>query len=121
MPKQTEFEGFLTDRGKWVYSQIEKHLKKLKMMEVDALELSMLANAFDLYASSASLINKEGRTIDMITKTGVYKMLHPEYKVMTVEYGNILKHGAKFGLNPGDREKIFKGLKEKEKLPDFEE
>jgi hypothetical protein len=34
---------------------------------------------------------------------------------MRNEYNNILKHAPKYGLNPGDREKIFGGLKKKKK------
>jgi hypothetical protein len=47
----------------------------------------------------------------MITKTGTYELLRPEYNIMKNEYANVLKHSAKFGLNPGDREKIFKNIK----------
>ena len=35
---------------------------------------------------------------------------------MKNEYQNILKHSAKFGLNPGDRAKIFAGMKSKKKV-----
>jgi hypothetical protein len=39
---------------------------------------------------------------------------------MKSEYANILKHSSKFGLNPGDRAKFFKGLGEKEKKKGFD-
>ena len=53
-------------------------------------------------------------------KGGVYEQIRPEYTVMKNAYGNILKHAGKFGLNPGDRDKIFKGLKDKEKKKGFD-
>ena len=81
----------------------------------------MLANSFDLYAVNADLCNKEGVSMTITTeKGGVYSQIRPEYTVMKNEYGNILKHAGKFGLNPGDRDKIFKGLKEKEKKKGFD-
>lgn len=50
----------------------------------------------------------------MPTKTGTYPMIRPEYNVMKNEYAQILKHSAKFGLNPGDRAKIFNMKKKDE-------
>lgn len=107
---------FLSENGLLVFKSLQKHCTaKLKGFDVDEHELRMLAKSFELYAKHAKYCLDNGETYDMITKTGVYPMVRPEYTIMNKEYQNILKHGAKFGLNPGDREKIFKGLKDEKK------
>ena len=113
---------FLTKNGLLILKEIEKHCKeKLKMVEADKFEMAMLANSFDLYADNARVCNEEGVSMEIVTeKGGVYRQIRPEYTVMKNEYGNILKHSGKFGLNPGDRDKIFKGLKEDKKKKGFD-
>lgn len=80
------------------------------METIDYLELSMLADAFVNFFEAAKFCRENGNTFEMPTKTGVYPMIRPEYNVKKNEYTNILKHSGKFGLNPGDRERIFKSL-----------
>lgn len=77
------------------------------MKDVDEYELTMLANSFDMYARAAKLCNEDGVSMTFKTEKGTYSQIRPEYTVMKNEYQNILKHGAKFGLNPADRKKIF--------------
>jgi len=103
---------FLTEKGLLIFKEIEKHCKeRLKMYETDKFEMAMLANSFDLYAENARVCNEDGVSMEILTeKGGVYRQIRPEYTVMKNEYGNILKHAGKFGLNPGDRDKIFKKL-----------
>lgn len=112
---------YLSEDGKEVYERLIKHCKdKLRMFDIDSLELSMLANSFSLYADSAKICNEKGISMSFTNdKGGVYEQIRPEYTVMKNEYQNILKHGAKFGLNPGDRDKIFKGLKDEKKKKGF--
>jgi phage terminase small subunit len=119
MGKSDSFRGFLSDAGEVVYQALLTHCNaKLKMMEVDHYELAMLANSFALYAESAKLCNTEGVSME-VGKEG-YTQIRPEYTVMKNEYQNIIKHSAKFGLNPGDRAKFFKGLEEDKKKKGFE-
>jgi phage terminase small subunit len=110
---------FLSDEGVEIYKRLEKHCKdKLKMFDIDSLELSMLANSFAMYFDAAKFCKDNGVSMTFQTEKGTYEQIRPEYSVMKNEYQNILKHGAKFGLNPGDRDKVFKGLgdgKEKKK------
>lgn len=105
-----------------MYESILSHCQgKLKMMDVDTFELSMLANSFDLYAKAAKLCNEEGVKFTIVTeKGGEYEQIRPEYTVMKNEYQNILKHSSKFGLNPGDRAKFFKGIGQKDKKKTFD-
>lgn len=118
MGKSDNFRGFLSDAGEIVYQALLSHCNsKLKMMDVDSYELAMLANSFALYAESASLCNRDGVSME-VGKEG-YTQIRPEYTVMKNEYQNILKHSAKFGLNPGDRAKLFKGLEDKGKKKGF--
>jgi phage terminase small subunit len=108
---------YLTKNGLLIFQELEKHCKeKMKMFAVDRFELQMLANSFDMYSVNAELCNRDGVSMTIVTeKGGMYSQIRPEYTVMKNEYGNILKHSGKFGLNPGDRDKIFKGLKDEGK------
>jgi phage terminase small subunit len=112
---------FLTKNGLLIFAEIEKHCdSRLKMADADKFEMAMLANSFDLYASNAEVCNKEGIKMTITTeKGGEYSQIRPEYTVMKNEYGNILKHAGKFGLNPGDRDKIFKKMKDENKKKGF--
>lgn len=109
---------FLTENGLFMLGELEKHCKShLKIMEVDKFELAMLANSFDLYQKAAKYCSDNG--VSMPAGDNGYMQICPEYTVMKNEYQNILKHSGKFGLNPGDRAKFFKGLGDKEKKRGF--
>jgi hypothetical protein len=134
MGKTEQFNGFLSGDGQLIFDELTAHCKrKLKMMDVDHFELSMLANSFALYAECARVCNDEGVSMTfgkketgngdddededkkVKAKGGPYQQIRPEYTVMKNEYANIMKHSPKFGLNPGDRARLFKGLDKKEK------
>lgn len=107
-------DSFLSDRGKEIYNLILGHCKALGVdNSIDVFELAMLANSFDKYAVNAEYCRDYGDTQQ--PEKGGWDQIRPEYTVMKNEYQNILKHSAKFGLNPGDRAKIFGKLKPKEK------
>lgn len=138
----------LTDTGKAIYRRIESFVKeKLEMQDVDEIELSMLANSYDLYFKNAKFCNDYGVSMsfppskkgvasddddettlaedeknEIRAKTGgMYQQIRPEYTVMKNEYQNILKHSSKFGLTPGDRAKIFKDFGKKDPIDPFSE
>lgn len=114
----------LNARGQGIYKRIEAHCRQnLGMIDVDDIELSMLAYSYALYFEMAELIQENGVKFTMVTeKGGEYEQIRPEYTVMKNEYQNILKHSSKFGLTPGDRAKIFKDFgKEKESGDPFRE
>ena len=105
---------FLNEKGLFIFKELKKHCKdKLKMMDIDDYELAMLANSFEVYGRVAKMCNEEGFS-------NSHDQIRAEYTVMKSEYANILKHSSKFGLNPGDRAKFFKGLGEKEKKKGFD-
>ena len=109
MKKKEDF-GFLSDRGIEFFNRIKAHCEANKILfEIDELELAMLANSFDLYATNAALCRDDGST--QSPKGGGWDQVRPEYTIMKNEYQNILKHSPKFGLNPGDRARIFGGMK----------
>jgi phage terminase small subunit len=122
MSKNAQFgDDFLSDAGEVILEALLDHCRaKMKMMDADRFELAMLANSFCLYAENAKVCKDDGVSMTIITeKGGEYSQIRPEYTVMKNEYGNILKHAGKFGLNPGDREKIFKKMTDKPKKKDF--
>ena len=100
---------YLSKNGVLIYKELKKHCDdKLRMFDIDHFELSMLANSLDMYSVAAKFCSENG--VSMATGDNGYKQICPEYSVMKNEYQNILKHSAKFGLNPGDRAKFFKSL-----------
>jgi len=118
MPRpEHEPASYLTKRGRRIFLSIVKHIKDHGLIQdIDVLELSMLANSFDAYERAAAYCNEHGFSREIEAKQGSFGQIIPEYTVMRNEYGNILKHSPKYGLTPGDREKIFGGLKNKKRL-----
>jgi phage terminase small subunit len=105
---------FLSVTGNEIFQVLLAHCRaKLKMMDIDEYELKVLANSFDVYSRAAKICNDEGFA-------NVHSQIRAEYTVMKTEHGNILKHSGKFGLNPGDRDKLFKKLKEEKEKKGFD-
>ena len=104
-------EGYLNERGKEILEMILNHCRDCKLpRDQMKFEASMLANSFALYEECAKHCNENGVTMEFQTeKGGVYQQIRPEYTAMKNEDQNILKHSPKFGLNPADFDKIFKG------------
>lgn len=108
MAKQTDFDTFLTPEGEGLFESIKLHFSTVGTWnEGYRWELAMLANSFALYFDAAKTVNECGTSVE-IGKQG-YKQVSPDYIVMKTEYANILKHSPKFGLNPADLARIFKG------------
>jgi phage terminase small subunit len=119
IPKTREYINFLTPTGVTIYKNIIAHCKKYGIEEVDHMEMSMLANAFDMYIKYATICNKESGAIQGPFDSG-YSQVSPEYNIMKQQYDLIMKHSNKFGLNPADREKIFSSIKQtKKESPGF--
>lgn len=108
---------YLTKRGRKIFSLIIKHIQDSGFLfDIDTLELSMLANSFDIYERMSEICNGENGLTEMVTgKNGTFKQVRPEYTIMKNEYTNVIKNSSKYGLTPGDREKIFSGMKKKKK------
>ena len=99
-------ESYLTDSGKRIFTKIEKYLKEKGITHnITSLELSMLANSFDVYATAALDVNENGYK-QLNERTGGYS-LSPAAQVMKTEYTNIKNHSPKFGINPVDMRKIL--------------
>jgi phage terminase small subunit len=107
---------YLTKRGRNIFYQILNHIKDAGIdAGIDAIELSMLANSYDAFERAAEFCNKNGFSREIEAKQGSFGQIVPEYSVMKNEYSNILKHSPKYGMTPGDRAKIFGGMKTKKK------
>lgn len=110
-------QTYLTPSGKAIYKIILAHLERHNWsQDIDTFELSMLANSFDTYSMCAEIVKKEGHTQQ--TKTG-FLAARPEVGIMQKCYAEILKHSAKFGMNPGDRKRIFKLAEKKQRKKIF--
>lgn len=112
----------LTANGKQIFDQIKSHCEKLGVYnDIDDLELIPLAHNYDLYIQMALDCKNNGVT--QKPKNGGWHQVRPEYTVMQKSYAYIMKHSSKFGMNPGDRVKIFKQLPqdlEKDPLDELE-
>ena len=117
MAKQSHIAlPYLTKRGRLIFYQILNHIKDAGIdSPIDNIELSMLANSYDAFERAASFCNEKGFSREIESKQGSFGQIVPEYTVMRNEYSNILKHSPKYGMNPGDREKIFSGMKKVKK------
>lgn len=110
----------LNAKGKEVLEVLERHCREnLKMKEVDVFTLGALANSIALYIETCEAVNDFGYSNTYITSKGQWVQIRPEYTVMNKELDNIRKLSERFGLTPGDREKIFKGLQKAEKKKAF--
>jgi phage terminase small subunit len=101
MQNNDDLRGFLTERGERIYQMIKSHVSSIGIEDVDILEMAMLANSYDLYISNMEICKNEN------TFKNKHDQVRAEFTVMQKAYDHVLKHGAKFGLNPGDRAKIF--------------
>lgn len=104
-----KFDDFLTERGKTYFFSIKQHVSNIGILEIDDIEIAMLANEYDLYFSNLEYCQKYGYSFVTGSNNG-YSQIRPEFTVMKNAYQNILKHSAKFGMNPADRVKLF-GMK----------
>lgn len=118
MAKQSHIAlPYLTKRGRLIFYRILNHIKDAGIdADIDNMELSMLANAFDLFEIMSKKCNENGYIAPVSGKNGTFDQVVPEYGIMKQQYDIIMKHAPKFGLNPGDREKIFAGMKKKKKV-----
>lgn len=89
------------------------------ILEVDDIEIAMLANEYDLYFSNAEFCQREGYTFRTGSNNG-YSQVRPEFTIMKNSYQNILKHSPKFGMNPADRAKLFGMKQESKKVKKFD-
>lgn len=117
--QEVEPVDYLTKRGRRIFQLIVAHCKVNDLdADIDTLELTMLANSMDLYESAAKRVNDLRGSDDEKIRNGAFGSggkPSNDYMVMLKEYEKVLKHSPKYGLNPGDRAKIFGGLKKKKK------
>lgn len=107
--------SYLSKRGRKIFLQIANHINEHDLiLQIDVIELSMLANAFDVYERAAIVCNEKDLT-EPTGKNQTHIQVIPEYGIMKQMYDLILKHSPKYGLTPGDREKIFGGMKKTKK------
>jgi P27 family predicted phage terminase small subunit len=95
---------YLTPRGREIFEELSEWLEGQPLESVDAFELSTLAQYYDMYETSARIVNQEGYS----RKMGVngYEQVTPHFTAMKDALDKIMKLSYKFGLNPSAREKI---------------
>lgn len=97
-------EPYLSQRGKEIFQRIFSAIQELELSkDVDALDMSVLANAYDLHASAAEHMNKNGYSQE--TKNN-YSQIKADFTVWKQTADYIKNNSGKFGLNPEAREKI---------------
>ena len=106
---------YLTKNGRGIFFRLIKHIQEADLdSTIDIYELTMLANSFDLYEAASERVRLLRDAGDE-KAFGSSGRLSTDYQVMEKEYSKILKHAPKYGLNPGDRHKIFGGMKKKKR------
>lgn len=101
-------QSYLSENGKRIFDLIMSHCEKMNIADqIDTFELSMLANEFDKYAMAAELASGKGISGYINSFGNGTVQVNAYHTIMKDCYGVILKHSAKFGLNPGDRKRIF--------------
>ena len=97
-------EAYLPIPAKKIFERILKHVKERGLdLEIDSLEMSMLAFSFYQYQEAINLGMKEGFTHKF--KNGAIQ-INGIQTIVNATYAHILKHSPKFGLTPGDRDKL---------------
>jgi P27 family predicted phage terminase small subunit len=110
----------LTDNGKKIFKELEGLLSDV-LHDLDAHNLTTLANAFDLESRAWSNINfpTDENQADGVQKTpNGYTQVTGHITVLEKSRKIINDLGAKFGLTPQDREKI-KAFSEKPEEDDL--
>ncbi|MEY3400418.1 MAG: Phage terminase, small subunit [Cyanobacteriota bacterium] len=108
MSAQLDFPNWLSQNGRQYFELIKAHVSQIGILEIDEIEIAMLANEYDLYFSNLEFCQREGYSFQTGSNNG-YSQIRPEFTVMKNAYQNILKHSGKFGMNPADRAKMFGG------------
>lgn len=106
MSHKIDFPNWLSANGKKYFELIKNHVSQIETLDIDDIEIAMLANEYDLYFSNLEFCQVNGYSFKTGSNNG-YSQIRPEFTVMKNAYQNILKHSVKFGMNPADRVKIF--------------
>lgn len=106
MALSLNFGTMLSKRGQQYFDILKEHTSHIGIMEIDDIELAMLANEYDLYFTNMEFCQQYGYSFVTGSNNG-YSQIRPEFTVMKNAYQNILKHSPKFGMNPADRAKLF--------------
>lgn len=85
----------LTTKGKAIFDELKKHLMGHELMDVDTYQVTLLAYAFDLLQKNAG----ELKSADNVKRSSTLMQ-------MDKAVNWIVKISPKFGISPGDREKL---------------
>jgi phage terminase small subunit len=102
-----EPEDYLTEGGRVYFYRICEHIKG-KTEAIDSLEISMLAQTFQMYKDAVDEGNRVGFV--NVFENGTIQ-INGYQTIMDKAYATILKHSPKFGLNATDRAKIASNVK----------
>lgn len=105
---------FLNDNGKAIYKRLSDHCEQNNVLfSIDDIMISNLAfwlmvqwECSEEYGTEAGFIQK--------TKSG-YGQVSPKYAMMVKAQEMVAKLSPPFGITPGDRAKIFSGMKKEKK------
>ena len=99
--------NYLSELGLDYFNRICGYLGD-KLQESDSIELSMLANLYAMHDEAVAAGSKVGFVNEFPNGT---IQANGYQTIIDRCYSTILKHGAKFGLNPSDREKLASSIK----------
>lgn len=100
-------ENYLPKEAQKIFNRIYNHVKANGLeLEIDSLEMSMLAFSFYQFAEAVKNGIEEGFLNEYENDKGTTIQINGYQAQINQCYSNIMKHSPKFGLTPGDREKI---------------
>lgn len=100
-------ESYLPKEAQKIFERIHEHVKTNGLdLKIDSLEMSMLAFSFYQFAEAVKSGIEKGFLNEYENEKGSTIQINGYQAQINQCYSNILKHSPKFGLTPGDREKI---------------
>ena len=115
----------LKGTAKKIFAVVATELMHNNLLDVYGVDMIVAyAREMALYHDMMSDIEKEGVTIEVVTKTGVVTQINPKRKVAEGALASAKSLATEFGMTPSSRSRvsaILNGNERKDEFAEFEE
>ena len=115
----------LKGTAKKVFAVVATELMHNNLLDVYGVDMVVAyAREMALYHDMMADIEKEGVTIEVMTKTGVVTQIHPKRKVAEGALAAAKSLAVEFGMTPSSRSRVaalLSGNEQKDEFAEFEE
>ena len=115
----------LKGTAKKIFAVVASELMHNNLLDVYGVDMIVAyAREMALYHDMMSDIEKEGVTIEVVTKTGVVTQINPKRKVAEGALASAKSLATEFGMTPSSRSRvsvILNGNEQKDEFAEFEE